>query len=80
MKSYRDLEIYKLSYDLAVKIHNASLKLPQYEIFEAGSQIRNPLKASRHALQKATVEDATKPNLSGFSFTLMLRATRLFFI
>ncbi len=44
MKSYRDLEIYKLSYDLAVKIHNASLKLPQYEIFEEGGQIRKSSK------------------------------------
>jgi len=44
MKSYRDLEIYKLSYDLAVRIHNASLKLPQYEIFEEGSQIRKSSK------------------------------------
>ena len=44
MKSYRDLEIYKISYDLAVKIHDASLKLPQYEIFEEGSQIRKSSK------------------------------------
>ncbi len=44
MKSYRDLEIYKISYDLAVKVHNASLKLPQYEIFEEGSQIRKSSK------------------------------------
>ena len=39
MKSYKDLEIYKLSYDLAVKIHKFSLKLPRYELFEEGSQI-----------------------------------------
>ncbi len=44
MKSYRDLDIYKLSYDLAVKIHKASLKLPQYEIFEEGGQIRKSSK------------------------------------
>jgi four helix bundle protein len=44
MKSYRDLEIYKISYDLAVKIHNASLKLPQYGIFEEGGQIRKSSK------------------------------------
>lgn len=44
MKSYRDLEIYKISYDLAIKVHNASLKLPQYEIFEEGSQIRKSSK------------------------------------
>jgi four helix bundle protein len=44
MKSYRDLEIYKLSYELAVKVHIASLKLPQYEIFEEGNQIRKSSK------------------------------------
>jgi len=44
MKSYRDLEIYKLSYDLAIKIHKMSLKLPPYELFEEGSQIRKSSK------------------------------------
>ena len=44
MKSYRDLEIYKLSYDLAVKVHIVSLKLPQYEIYEEGSQVRKSSK------------------------------------
>ncbi len=39
MKSYRDLEIYTLSYDLAVKVHKMSLKLPKYELYEEGSQI-----------------------------------------
>jgi len=36
-KSYRDLEIYKLSYELAMKIHSISLKLPKYELYEEGS-------------------------------------------
>jgi four helix bundle protein len=44
MGSYRDLEIYELSYDLAIKIHNMSLKLPKYEMFEEGSQIRRSSK------------------------------------
>ena len=44
MKSYRDLEIYKLSYELAVKIHNMSKKLPKYEMYEEGSQIRRSSK------------------------------------
>ncbi len=41
---YRDLEIYKLSYDLAVKVHELSLKLPKYEMFEEGSQVRRSSK------------------------------------
>ena len=44
MGSYRDLEIYKLSYDLAVKIHKMSLKLPKFEMYEEGSQIRRSSK------------------------------------
>ena len=44
MASYRDLEIYTLSYDLAIKIHKMSLKLPKYEMFEEGSQIRKSSK------------------------------------
>ena len=44
MKSYRDLEIYTLSYDLAVKVHKMSLKLPKYELYEEGSQIRRSSK------------------------------------
>ena len=44
MKSYRDLEIYQISYDLAVKIHRFSLKLPKYEQYEEGSQIRKSSK------------------------------------
>jgi len=44
MKSYKDLEIYKLSYDLAIKVHKMSLKLPQFEIYEEGGQIRKSSK------------------------------------
>lgn len=44
MKSYKDLEIYNLSYDLAVKVHKMSLKLPQYEMYEEGSQLRRSSK------------------------------------
>ncbi len=44
MKSYRDLEIYTLSYDLAIKVHKMSLKLPKYELYEEGSQIRRSSK------------------------------------
>jgi len=45
VKNYKDLEIYRLSYDLAVKIHKISLKLPSYETFEEGSQIRRSSKS-----------------------------------
>jgi four helix bundle protein len=44
MKSYRDLEIYTLSYDLAINIHKMTLTLPKYEMYEEGSQIRRSSK------------------------------------
>jgi len=40
MNNYRDLEIYKLSYKLAIEIHKMSMTLPKYELYEQGSQIR----------------------------------------
>ncbi len=43
-KSYRDLEIYQLSYELAMKIHRMSMKLPKHELYEEGSQIRKSSK------------------------------------
>ena len=43
-KSYRELEIYQLSYELAMQIHRMSLKLPKYELYEEGSQIRRSSK------------------------------------
>ncbi len=45
MKSYKALEIYTLSYQLATKIHKMSLTLPQYEMYEEGSQIRRSSKS-----------------------------------
>ena len=45
MKSYKDLEIYNLSYGLAIKIHRMSLNLPRYELYEEGSQVRRSSKA-----------------------------------
>ncbi len=43
-KSYRDLEIYKLAFDHAMKLHGVSLKFPQYELYEEGSQLRKSSK------------------------------------
>jgi four helix bundle protein len=45
-KTYRDLEIYKISHSLAVKVHHLSLKLPQYEMYEEGSQVRRSSKST----------------------------------
>lgn len=44
MKNYNDLEIYQISYKLAIEVHKISLKLPNYELYEQGSQIRRSSK------------------------------------
>jgi four helix bundle protein len=45
-KSYRDLEVYSLAKELAVKIHIMTLEgLPRFEMFEEGSQIRRSSKS-----------------------------------
>jgi four helix bundle protein len=45
MKSYNDLEVYQKAYSLAIKVHEMSLTLPKYELYEQGSQIRRSSKS-----------------------------------
>jgi len=42
---YKDLEIYKLSHTLAIKVHKMILNLPRFEMYEEGRQIRKSSKA-----------------------------------
>ena len=46
-QSYRDLDIYKKAHKLAIEIHEMSLKLPQFELYEEGSQIRKSSKSAK---------------------------------
>jgi hypothetical protein len=64
MSSYNDLEIFQLAFELAIKIHHASLKLPKFELFEQGSQIR---RASKSVKDNMDMEDVNiKPNILNF--------------
>lgn len=45
MKSYKDLDIYKMAYDYALEVHEMTMKLPRYEMYEQGSQIRRSSKS-----------------------------------
>lgn len=38
--SYKNLDIYKMAFDLFLKTHKATFLLPKYELFELGSQLR----------------------------------------
>ena len=39
-KSFKDLEVYKLSFELFIQAHRFTFQLPKYELYELGSQIR----------------------------------------
>lgn len=38
--SYKDLDIYRESLELFFQTHSFSLKMPKYELYELGSQLR----------------------------------------
>ncbi len=40
IQSYHDLEVYKRSYVLALRVHKISLQFPRHEMYEIGSQLR----------------------------------------
>ena len=39
-QSYKDLQVYKESFELYLEVHQISMKLPKFELYELGSQIR----------------------------------------
>jgi four helix bundle protein len=44
--NYRDLEVWQLARELVISIHEMTLtKLPKFEMFEEGSQIRRAIKS-----------------------------------
>jgi four helix bundle protein len=45
LKSYKDLDIYNLAFLYAIEVHKISMKLPKYELYEKGSQIRRSSKS-----------------------------------
>ncbi len=45
IQSCRDLEVYQLSFELAVEIDQVSKTLPKHEMYEIGSQIRRSAKS-----------------------------------
>ena len=47
-QSYRDLDIYKKAHKLAIEIHEMSLNLPKFEMYEEGSQIRKSSKSVKN--------------------------------
>lgn len=50
IRSYKDLEIYKMAFELALKIHQKTLELPKFELYETGSQIRRSSQGIKDAI------------------------------
>ena len=50
MSGYRDLEIYKIAFELSIRVHRESLLLPPFELYEQGSQIRRSSKGVKDAI------------------------------
>lgn len=48
--SYKKLEIWQIARELVIDIHQISLQLPKFEIFEEGQQIRRSIKGVRSAI------------------------------
>ena len=46
--SYRDLDIYQKAHKLAIEVHEMTLKLPKFEMYEVGSQIRRSSKSVKN--------------------------------
>ena len=44
-EGYKKLEIYQMAHTLAVEVHGMTLKLPKFEMYEEGSQIRRSSKS-----------------------------------
>jgi len=66
MSGYRDLEIYKLAFELSIKVHHASLKLPNFELYEQGGQIRRSSKSVKDAIVEGYGRRRYKPEYIKF--------------
>lgn len=50
MKSYKDLEIYQMVFQLSVDIYKLTMKLPSHDKYEAGGQIRRSSQSIKDTL------------------------------
>ncbi|HOO99968.1 MAG TPA: four helix bundle protein [Bacteroidales bacterium] len=66
MSSYKDLEIYQIAFNLAGKIHFSSLKLPAFELYEQGSQIRRSSKSIKDQIAEGYGRRRYKPEFTKF--------------
>lgn len=39
-KTYKELDVYNISFDLFIRVHQFTFRLPKHELYELGSQLR----------------------------------------
>ena len=61
MRSSRDLEIFKIAYDLAIKIHHMTRRLPQYEVDSVSDKTFLPNQQPATSNQQSLI--SSKPRL-----------------
>ena len=61
MSGFKDLEIYQIAFELALKVHFAALKLPKFELYEQGSQIRRSSKGVKDTIAEGYGRRKYKP-------------------
>ena len=66
MKSYKDLDIYNIAFELAKRVHLASLTLPQFELYEQGGQIRRSSKSIKDQIAEGFGRRRYKPDFIKF--------------
>ena len=52
MSGFRELKIYQTAYQLAIQVHKASLKLPKFELYEQGNQVRRSSKSVKDTISE----------------------------
>lgn len=48
--SYRDLKVWQLAREVVIEVHEMSLKLPKFEMYEEGAQIRKSSKTTKSTI------------------------------
>ena len=48
--SYKKLQIWMLARDVVIEVHEMTLRLPKFELYEEGSQIRKSSKTTKAAI------------------------------
>lgn len=59
--SYKNLDIWKLSREIVIEIHEMTLNLPKFEMFEEGQQIRRSSKSTRATIVEGYGRRIYKP-------------------